>query len=542
MTMLSIGRLSATVHAGVDDEWAGPGVAAMLGHLADHGLDEALRTVTFPPGEWYVRRLDLTVVVDGDRPGATVEAQWAAAVLDALRRALAGRSADVVHHPRPVDGLVELITELAAGRTGNAWAWRRAGLLQPGDPAPGSARGEAVLAAARRRPELASAALVAAVGAVGVPALHRLLGPHGWRRLAELVRAAAGGPAAVPAPLARPVETVAVADRAPAPTGGPVPAGGVAAPTAAADATEATEAADLRGTVRSSAAVAARSVLAAEFRRGRIRPDADVALAWAVLVAAEADPGLLSRSGADGVLRHLAAVLAGTATAGPPAVGAPPSTRPRVPAPARIPTAEPPDRARSSAADPGRPPTATPEPPDPAASAAEPGTAAPTGWAGLLFLLATAEEAGVPGALLDDPALAGRPLRWILAALAPRLLAASPAAPAATDPAVLAFAGLVPTAHPPEGPPPLPTEARSLDEHAVRWATATAVRLDRADDDPAAVVVEVARRRGAVDAVPGWIELHLPLDEVDVGLRRAGLDLDPGWVPWLGAVVRYVYA
>jgi hypothetical protein len=34
----------------------------------------------------------------------------------------------------------------------------------------------------------------------------------------------------------------------------------------------------------------------------------------------------------------------------------------------------------------------------------------------------------------------------------------------------------------------------------------------------------------------------MPLDEVDLDVRRAGLDLDPGWVPWLGTVVRYVYA
>jgi hypothetical protein len=26
-----------------------------------------------------------------------------------------------------------------------------------------------------------------------------------------------------------------------------------------------------------------------------------------------------------------------------------------------------------------------------------------------------------------------------------------------------------------------------------------------------------------------------------VEVRRAGLDLDPGWIPWLGAVVRFVY-
>jgi hypothetical protein len=541
MTTLSIGRLSATVHAGPDDEVAGPRVSAMLEHLAERRLDEALRAAALPPGEWYVRRLDLVLQVDEDRPGSAVEARWAAALLDALRRALAVGSPDVVHHPHPVAGLAELIGQLAAGRTGNAWAWRRAGLLRPGDPAPESAPAEVVLAVAHRRPELVSAALVAAVRAVGLPALHRLLGARGWRRLATIVRASAGGPAAVPPAAVLPsVEGRAAAGDRTVRVGtiGPaaVPDGAGAPPSREA-------AADVVGPARSPAhralvaALLTRSVLATEFRRGMIRPDPELALAWAVLAVAEADPGLLARSGADGVLRHLAAVLAGTATAAPPAAG-PPAAGPTAAAgpPARVPpaTPEPGDRAVVRAEQPA---------PDEAGGAVEPGDeGAPTGWAGLLFLLATAEEAGVPQELLDDPVLARRPLRWVVTALVPRLLRASSAGPTADDPAVLAFAGLVPTARPPEGRPPLQAEADSLDVHAGRWAATTAQRLGRDDEDPGEVVLGIARRRGVVVAVPGWIELHLPLSEVDVDIRRAGLDLDPGWVPWLGAVVRYVYA
>jgi hypothetical protein len=44
-----------------------------------------------------------------------------------------------------------------------------------------------------------------------------------------------------------------------------------------------------------------------------------------------------------------------------------------------------------------------------------------------------------------------------------------------------------------------------------------------------------------VVADPGWIEVHLSLDDVSTPLRRARLDLDPGWVPWLGVVLRFVY-
>ena len=53
--------------------------------------------------------------------------------------------------------------------------------------------------------------------------------------------------------------------------------------------------------------------------------------------------------------------------------------------------------------------------------------------------------------------------------------------------------------------------------------------------------VQVRRRVAEIVVDPGWIEVRLQLEEVDVDLRRAGLDLDPGWLPWLGAVVRFVY-
>ena len=51
----------------------------------------------------------------------------------------------------------------------------------------------------------------------------------------------------------------------------------------------------------------------------------------------------------------------------------------------------------------------------------------------------------------------------------------------------------------------------------------------------------MCRRRGESEVDHGWVELRLPLDAVSPDLRRAGLDLDPGWLPWLGAVVRFVY-
>ncbi len=202
---------------------------------------------------------------------------------------------------------------------------------------------------------------------------------------------------------------------------------------------------------------------------------------------------------------------------------------------------------------------------DPTGSPAEAGS--PTLWAGLPFLLATADGAGIPDLVLTDPALTERPLRWIIHRLGQLLVPAAP-----DDPSVMALAGLTPTAEAPDGGrhataegasaasamtlekhdserhtaeshdlEQLALEQLALEHHAARWAEATAGRLGRPHHDPFDVVAEIAFRRGEVLAQNGWIEVHLSLRDVDVDVRRAGLDIDPGWVPWLGVVVRFVY-
>jgi hypothetical protein len=162
-----------------------------------------------------------------------------------------------------------------------------------------------------------------------------------------------------------------------------------------------------------------------------------------------------------------------------------------------------------------------------------------TVWGGLVYLLATAADAGMPDAALTDEALAGRPAPWILFRLARRLCTAGTNDPepgdTLDDPAVRALAGLTPSGPAPEGTPTAAERAR-IDEHARRWAAATAARLGT-DEDPDRAVARLAARDGTVEAVPGWVEFRLRLDDVDLAFRRAGLDVDPGFVPWLGAVV-----
>ena len=160
-------------------------------------------------------------------------------------------------------------------------------------------------------------------------------------------------------------------------------------------------------------------------------------------------------------------------------------------------------------------------------------------WGGLLFLLNTATAAGLPAALADDVRLADLTTREVVHALALRLLPI-----AADDPAALALAGLPPGTEPPA--PRLGATARdALDELVDAWSAATLARLPGATDQPVDqepwTLTRLARRRGEIVADPGWLEVQLDLDEVDVAVRIAGLDLDPGFVRWLGAVVRVRY-
>jgi hypothetical protein len=195
---------------------------------------------------------------------------------------------------------------------------------------------------------------------------------------------------------------------------------------------------------------------------------------------------------------------------------------------------------------------------------------AETRWGGLLFLVNLLTQLELPSELLD--AFPARPLHWTLHRLALELLPLDP-----RDPAALAFAGLPPDRDPPsqDEPPAADEETAAIAAVATRVTRALHERVaqepvastspgtgevaslsepERASEPerllsrPAedgrqatATLREVCRRDATVSADPGWIELRLRLDQVSVDVRRAGLDLDPDWVPWLGAVVRFVY-
>lgn len=161
-----------------------------------------------------------------------------------------------------------------------------------------------------------------------------------------------------------------------------------------------------------------------------------------------------------------------------------------------------------------------------------------TGFGGLLYLINLIGRIGSIERIRTDPRLTARTPRWCLHQLA---LALAPVA--GSDPAVLAFAGLLPGGEPPSANQAAPTgdETEALAERGRELLDALCERLDRQDEDEPARLDHVCRRPAEIVADPGWLEAHFALDQVAADIRAAGLDLDPGWVPWLGLVIRFVY-
>jgi hypothetical protein len=168
-----------------------------------------------------------------------------------------------------------------------------------------------------------------------------------------------------------------------------------------------------------------------------------------------------------------------------------------------------------------------------------------TSWGGLLFLAPVIGALGIPARVTAEPGTYGVGLRPVLHQLGGRLVAR--AAPDAEpvdqrDPGLLAFCGLGPDDEVPESPDRSAGEQIDSDVEAI---IADLRRSLLGPDDQgrseAALLLSVCRRQATVEAVPGWLDVELRLDEVSVDIRRAGLDLDPGYLPWLGCIVKFRY-
>ena len=114
-----------------------------------------------------------------------------------------------------------------------------------------------------------------------------------------------------------------------------------------------------------------------------------------------------------------------------------------------------------------------------------------------------------------------------------------------TDAAALAFTGLAPNATAPSFEQPAISRGEHEALQAIRSAICKALRERGAalpgERDPA-MLRRIIQRRAEIIADVAWIEAHFALADVCTEIRRAALDLDPGWMPWLGVVLRFVYA
>jgi hypothetical protein len=527
-TDVTVDRLTATLelHPSLDRGEAGRWLARMQAGLVGFGLERGFSAADLPPGHWFLRRVDLPVVLDPSRPEISLVADWAKDIASAVRRAALAGGSDVVFYTDDAAVVADVVRGLSARNVTRAWAWLASGVLRPGDPDPATRPAAALLALAERQPTLLLPAVLNQLRAPGgLSALDRLLGPSGWVWLVEqLVPSAAGlGQAG----------RAAVATAAPTGDGEPP-----------SDAP--------RPVLLRAARMVTASPLATQIRRSALRPAAEVLAAWAILVLAEADPGarpdpaLLACTAAElmtdgrphGVPRTADRQ---TTEPAPEDEGEAGPTIDRRPA-ADLSTPRAPRQANDEhrRASPEERDRTEPSADNPAPTDQDDAGDWATGWAGLPFLIAAAADAGLPDAVHIDPRLEQRTLRWVLHAIVGRLAPAHPG-----DPARLLVAGLTPdrAAELLDAPPPTDGELPALEALAAAWAKAVTVRLVTAGADltVTTAVPYLARRPGTITGRPGWLEVHLPLDAVDIAVRRAGLDIDPGWVPWLGTVVRYRY-
>ncbi|HEU4399462.1 MAG TPA: hypothetical protein VFU54_16710 [Actinomycetota bacterium] len=486
-----------------------------------------------------IRRLELPLSLDSEESDERVSEAWGRALAALVAQALRPSSPGVVRYDSELDALVDLVVSVSTGRWDRLWAWHQVGLLDrqvfrrsshlpvpDAEPGPVFPPAACVLRAFARRPALIPRVVDRVVARAGVGTLDRVLGPGGWRALAVLVLDHVGSDV--------PVD----------PAGGR-PDAGRSAPT---------------------------GTLVDAFSRCGLHPTRETARAWAVLgLAADAPAMLLGPDRQALVATVEARLLLGTARFHEPdavdrradeagdrelrpvrqrRVGGRRATDNR-----GSPSTEAPHRRRIDPV--GAPTRPEPRPDDSPSRVRGPQRLqlsieeeAPTGaeesgrhtaYAGLLFLLATAAEAGIPDRLLNDHRLADLPLPWSVHAVGRAL-----APVGIDDPAVLALAGL---AAPPDRKhlEPGGAEFEAVADTAAAWRQATVQRVRetggaRADgQDSDTIFDRVVRRAGHVLQEPGWIEVVLDVADTDVVVRRAGLDLDPGWVPWLGSVVRFRY-
>lgn len=588
MDTLHVSRLAARYRLPAGEADARARLDRVLRDVLDEALDQALARAGVPTHEEVcIRAVHAPARLRLGSGDAELAAAWSVALADGIRATLEAGGPGVVRYGSRGHAMVDLLTGVAAGDLRRAWAWRQLGLWSAGDaPSPALAAEEAARALVSR-PESIVATIAAAARAGVLPALAARIAVAAWTALARAALSAAGvadrASAALlqsPAPSRPSIQSTASSGDGAAATLSPIAEPGVSA----AGVARVVRGSRIARVAASAGMAAAMAGMAAEVRR-----------ALAIFAALEAEPSALRRPVAAALVSAVEREMAGDGDAArlesprerevigrtssidrdvgsvrrasdrqasdrhasdrhasggdrsEAATAANGLESPNAPAPTRRDVArdEPPADRRYEAITgdtaSGDGATAdnvdTDERPLP-----EVRESAETRWGGLLYVVNLITALGIADELLEAEALAGRLLRWTLHALALELLALDP-----RDPAALAFAGLGPDRDPPSRgeDPATDEESAALSGIAERIAAALHERIARvpaaSPREGAATLRDVCRRDAAVNADPGWIEVRLRLDQVSIDVRRAGLDLDPGWVPWLGAVVRFVY-
>ena len=527
----------------------------VLAAVLQEALERALERVGVPLHEEVcIREVRVPVCVRLSSSDGSLGLAWSLALAEAIRDAIAGRGHDgVVRYGSRAQALIDLATGVASGDLRRAWAWRQVGLGAITEQASPATALAVLLQALFREADRIVPTLGVLAERGDLAPLAARFGPEGWNRLARAALQASGGP-------------LTFLDE-------PEPLGGIL--------TDCPRDA-IRGILRH---VLARSTLLAKLDRIAVTSPA-VRFALAVLAVIEVEPGAWRRPTADQrwlieAIAHRIGPLASPEqtdlVAGSPEPE--PMSPTELPQPHETPPSSPTEgrdsgRAASSSADreiddlgwsrtrrtdddtqwpspldrrhresvgeedrqraPDRGQPTTPEDrPLPA-----PRRRGFTRMGGLLFLIGLLDDLGMPDEAASREPLRRRPFRWVLHQLALRLADVPP-----DDPAALAFAGLAPGERPPSADleAPKPVEQGALTRWADRIAGELRRRLGRREATRTALLEEVCRRRAEIVADPGWIEVHLSLDEVSTAIRRSGLDLDPGFVPWLGVALKFFY-
>ncbi len=449
---------------------------------------------------------------------AALAAAWSLALAEAIRRAASGAPvAGLVRYTSRVQAFVDMAAAASAGNFERVWAWREVGIWRAGD-APGSAEAaQEVVRALLSEPSAIVPVLSALAGpALPTGTLARLasaLPQEHWTRLARAALEAAVAPGEV---LAQSEPGIAEVSR------------------------------QARRVLQDSALARALGVPPQGNWQTRLTSEATVRRAITVLIALEADPGILRGGGvrARAIVGTVAdALYPALARMAGPSAPEPAEAEPRASAGTQPQAPSVVDATTSRQQSVASVREAVPDTWPPHTTGADPEEStiphlrrrAFTRYGGLLFLLQIVADLALAGEIAGQPALATRSFRWRMHQLGLTLVSGAEA----DDPAVLAFAGLLPESVPPSRgeAPPAEAERTVLEALSGRIGENLRERMERDDE----TLASISLRQAEIVADPGWIEVRLALCDVTTAVRRAGLDLDPGYVPWLGMVVRFVY-